>query len=265
MIRRLAGLFAVVALVMSLRPFLDRVRAPIAPASAIVRNDPALDSLIALTESTDLSELDAANTDAELVSSGLAAPTRDSAMIAFTLSARAAGSHLIELLDERNGWNFRWPDRRLEPMRVWVQEPLDDPTYQREWVERVRESFSVWSEIGLPLAFTFSLDSARAEVHVTWVDHFDERMTGRTRWMHDRHGWLVGANIQLALHLPDGRAVTGDGVRAIARHEVGHLIGLDHTRDSTSIMAPQVFVTELSEADRRTARLVYELPPGKLR
>jgi predicted Zn-dependent protease len=59
--------------------------------------------------------------------------------------------------------------------------------------------------------------------------------------------------------------VTGDGVQAIARHEVGHLIGLDHTSDATSIMAPHVVVTELSDADRRTARLVYDLPAGQLR
>jgi hypothetical protein len=90
-------------------------------------------------------------------------------------------------------------------------------------------------------------------------------MTGRTHRRNDADGWIVGARIELALHLPDGRRVTGDGVQAIARHEVGHLIGLDHTGDATSIMAPHVVVTALSDADRRTARLVYDLPAGQLR
>jgi hypothetical protein len=185
--------------------------------------------------------------------------------IAYTLATRSEGTYLPELLDAHDGWNYRWPDRRGEPMRIWVQEPRDNTAYDPTWATLVRESFSVWDGLGLPLTFTFTLDSARAEVHVTWVDRFAERMTGRTQWQNDANGWIVGARIEIALHLPDGRRVTRDGVQAIARHEVGHLIGLDHTADTTSIMAPQVFVTELSEADRRTARLIYALPAGKLR
>lgn len=178
---------------------------------------------------------------------------------------RTQGTYLLELLDAHDGWNYRWPDRRGEPIRIWVQEPRENPAYDSTWATRVRESFSVWDGLGLPLAFTFTRDSARAEVLVIWVDRFTERMTGRTAWRNDANGWIVGANIEIALHLPDGRRVTTEGVQAIARHEVGHLIGLDHTADTTSIMAPQVFVTELSDADRRTARLVYALPAGEIR
>jgi hypothetical protein len=185
--------------------------------------------------------------------------------IAMLLETRGMGTYLDELLEAHDGWNYRWRDRRGEPMRIWVQEPRANPASDAGWVLRVRESFSVWDGLGLPLTFTFIRDSARAEVHVTWVDRFTERMTGRTQWRNDADGWIVGASIELALHLPDGRRVTSDGVQAIARHEVGHLIGLDHTRDTTSIMAAQVFVTELSDSDRRTARLVYDLPAGRLR
>lgn len=198
---------------------------------------------------------------AELVPSNADAPVRDSAAIAYALAVRGADTYLPELLKARDGWNYRWPDRRREPMRVWVQEAPGEPG----WARLVRESFAQWEGFGLPLVFTYTLDSAMAEVHVTWVDRFEARMTGRTQWAHDQHGWLRRASIELALHMPDGRANTADGVRAIARHEVGHLIGLDHTTDPTSVMAAEIYVTNVSEADRRTARLVYDLPPGKLR
>lgn len=201
--------------------------------------------------------------DGEAVESSLPAPERDSARIRFTLDARGNTTYLPELLVLRDGWNYRWPDRRADPMRIWVQTP-SDTAFDPDWIELVQESFNAWDGLGLPLLFTFVPDSARAEIVVTWVQRFEERMTGRTLWRNDQHGWITGGTIVLARELPDGRAVNREGIRAVARHEVGHLLGLDHTSDSTSIMSAQVFVTGLAEVDRRTARLVYDLPPGRI-
>lgn len=209
-------------------------------------------------------EDDQSGLNSELDSSAIAAPERDAIAIATALETRLDGTYLAELLEMRAGWSYRWPDRRLEPMRVWIQ-PSQLEGYVPDFARAVEASFNDWALIGLPFLFTFVRDSARAEVHVIWVDRFEARMTGRTLWRHDQHGWITGGSLELALKLPDGRPVVMDGVRAIALHEVGHLIGLDHPSDNTSVMAAQVFVKQMSEADRRTARLIYNLPPGRLR
>jgi hypothetical protein len=206
------------------------------------------------------------NPEVRVETSALAAPERDAGRIAHVLGTRTAGSYLGELLTSHDSMNHRWPDRRLAPMRVWVQE-LDGevPGWLAAYPQLVRDAFSAWGAAGVPIHFTFVTDSARGEIHVTWTDRFESEVTGRTRWAHDQHRWIVGGSIMLALHLPDGRPLGREAVRAIALHEVGHLIGLDHTADGRNIMSPRVRVSELSEADQLTARLVYSLPPGSLK
>jgi hypothetical protein len=178
------------------------------------------------------------------------------------LALRGRHTYLPELLASRDGVNHRWRDRSGERMRVWVQEV--DPARPGLARRIVADAFTDWAASGIPLAFTIVPDSSRAEVIVTWVDRFTERMTGVTRWATDRDEWIVSARIELARHQPDGAAVDSAAIAAIARHEVGHLLGLDHTATPASIMGTPVRVTELSEADRRTIRLVYELPAGRL-
>ena len=195
---------------------------------------------------------------------GAGAPARDPARIAYILSSRGNGTYFGELLEARDSLNYRWPDRQTEPMRVWVQ-PCELDGFDTGYPQLVRDAFSTWHAAGVPIYFSFTLDSARAEILVTWIDRFDERMTGRTHWAHDRHQWIVGGSIELALHQPDGSRLDRAAIRAIALHEVGHLIGLDHTASEANVMSARVRVTQLSEADRATARLVYALPPGSMR
>lgn len=205
--------------------------------------------------------------DVRSTTSGLAAPERDPARIARTLATRSAGSYIGDMLAARDSMNFRWPDRRTTPMRVWVQEPPSGSTGSAPFTQIVRDAFDTWGDAGVPIRFSFVLDSAGAEIRVTWVEAFDPgvRMTGRTRWVHDQHGWIVAGSIELATHQQDGRALDADAVRAIALHEAGHLLGLDHANDASSVMSSRIQVAELSEADRITVRLVYLLPPGTLK
>ncbi len=196
--------------------------------------------------------------------SQLAPPERDLERIAQLLASRSAGTYLGEMIVARDSMNVRWPDRRHEPMRVWVQESAL-AGFDASWPGLVRGAFTAWADAGVPIYFSFTPDSARAEIRVTWVDRFESRMTGRTHWAHDQHGWIVGGSLQLALHQFDGPRLDAAAVRAIAQHEVGHLIGLGHSTDETNIMSARVRVREMSEADRATVRLVYQLPPGSLK
>jgi predicted Zn-dependent protease len=137
--------------------------------------------------------------------------------------------------------------------------------WESAYIERVLDAFGEWSELGIPMRFTFVVDSADADVHVNWIDHFREPISGKTLWARDKRWWIVSGSITLALRHNAGEPLDDRSIKAIALHEIGHLLGLDHTADSSNIMTSRVRVRELSDADRATMRLLYTLPPGSIK
>jgi matrixin len=174
-------------------------------------------------------------------------------------------TYIAEILAEHDSSVARWPDRRTQPLTVWVQPASGIADFNKIYVEQVRQAFEEWDRLQLPVHFTFVNDSADADVHVNWVDRFSEPISGRTRWTRDDDWLITDANILLALHHIGGERLDYDAMHAIALHEIGHLLGLDHTQDTLSIMAPRVRVRELSNVDTATVRLIYALPAGPLR
>lgn len=192
-------------------------------------------------------------------------PARDVEDIRRRLSLGASGTYIDEILAERDSALARWPDRVSQPIRVWVGSGAQVSGWSPTFPDRVRDAFAEWSALGIPVRFVFVPDSSDADVHVSWIDHFDTPISGKTLWARDRNWWIVSANITLALHHNGGEALDDSSVKAIALHEVGHLLGLDHTVDTTNIMTAKVRVRDLSAEDRATMRLLYTLPPGSVR
>ena len=181
------------------------------------------------------------------------------------LTEGSNGTYIAEMLAERDSALARWPDRRGRPLTVWIQPTSEIPDWRDAYTDGVRRAVLAWDSLALPVRFAFASDSAKADVHISFVDHFDEPISGRTKWARDDQWWITNADIVLAVHHRSGGTLDDDAMHAMALHELGHLLGLDHTEDPTSIMAPRVRVRELSSADRATVKLLYTLPPGGVR
>ncbi len=194
---------------------------------------------------------------------------RDAALSAADMRRRIAsganGTYINQLLVARDSVLTRWPNRLLTPLRVWVGDGGMHEGWDTLFPTLVREAFDEWGQSGVPIRFTYVRDSANADVRVRFVPNFTEGISGRTIWSRDSAWWLVGANIELALMHSGGGMVNREQLRAIALHEIGHLLGLDHVDDPTHIMAPRVRVRALSDTDRATVRLLYSVPAGSLR
>lgn len=177
----------------------------------------------------------------------------------------ADGTYIDELLRARDSSLARWPVRVTQPLRVWVGEPVLLSGWDEAFPASVRDAFDGWVEAGIPMRFTFVQDSASADVHVRFLPRFPTGISGKTMWTRTGDWWLVAADIVLSLTHPDGGNVTPLQMRAIALHEVGHLLGLDHTTELTNIMSARVRVRDLSDEDRATIRLLYSVPAGTTR
>ncbi len=182
-----------------------------------------------------------------------------------TIRQHEQGTYIPEILVQRDSALARWPERIAQPLRVWVADAPDVPDWKPAYAERVREAFAEWQEIGIPVHFTFVVDSTDADIRVRWIDQFAEPISGKTLWARDRSWWIVSATITLALHHNAGEALDSRAIKAIALHEVGHLLGLDHTTDTGNIMTARVRVRDLSDPDRATVRLLYAVPPGSIK
>jgi len=210
-------------------------------------------------------ELAPTRTAATISAERTAADDRDVADIRRRLTLGERGTYIGEILLERDSALARWPERTERPVRVWVGSGAELEGWDSTFTYRVRDAFNEWTAIGIPVKFTFVVDSSDSDVRVTWIDHFDTPISGKTLWARDRNFWIVNGSISLALHHNGGEALDDRAIKAIALHEVGHLLGLDHTIDTANIMTARVRVRELSDADRATMRLLYSLPPGSVK
>jgi hypothetical protein len=191
-------------------------------------------------------------------------PPRDYADIRARIAAAKGVTYMDDILAERGNNVARWVDRRENPITVWIQPRPLLRDFWPEFRDRVRDAFYTWAASGVPIKFLFIDDSTAAEVRVRWVDRFNDAAAGKTYWARDQNWWIVDADIDVAIHRSSGEAYDQQMVRTIALHEVGHLIGLDHSSNPDDIMSARVHVMGLSAADLRTAALIYKLPPGSI-
>lgn len=194
--------------------------------------------------------------------------TRASGRDAASRRKRGAGrdEYLADVLRQRDYVVERWADRNGRPIRVWIATPNGRVTaWNAAFPAAVRSAFGEWEDRRLPVRFTFVKDSAAAEVRVRWVSRFNTDESGRTVWWSNQRSMITRAEVTLSTHASDGGAQDPTSLRAVALHEVGHLLGLDHCSDPSNVMAPWVQVASLSAADRETVRRLYAMPLGKVR
>ena len=202
---------------------------------------------------------------AELRASEEPAPVRDDAVIRQQIRENEFGTYIRAILDQQQQMLLRWPQRQREALRVWIARDVNIPDWDPNYPVVAEKVFDEWKEAGFPLRFDIVTDKVSADILIQWSNQFppsDGRRIGVTSKARDQSGWLVSAEITIATHGRDGEVLAPTMVAGVARHEVGHALGLGHSGNAADVMYPESITTVISEADRATLHLLYMLPPG---
>ncbi|MCO5072327.1 MAG: matrixin family metalloprotease [Rhizobiaceae bacterium] len=132
----------------------------------------------------------------------------------------------------------------------------------------VRAAFDTWSKIA-DIEFVEVPDSAQSDIRLGW-DTLDgpgnvrgEAAIGQTTGP----GFFeLSAEVCFDIEeswFPESKS-EADLFYRVAVHEIGHVIGLEHSSDPNSIMYPVVSVGTLSAGDVSAAQAIYGIAPGAI-
>jgi len=180
----------------------------------------------------------------------------------------APGTYVTDILTQQDSVLFRWPERLLDAVRVYVEPTSAVSDWSLEYPLMARSVFDEWALAGFPLRFAFVFDSAGADIAIRWVERFPSeagQRIGETERIHTSASLIANARVLVANHDSSGRVLKPDVVAGIIRHEVGHALGLNHANDSASVMYRESASWAISSSDRATLRLLYLVPAGSLK
>ncbi|MFI5314714.1 MAG: matrixin family metalloprotease [Myxococcota bacterium] len=185
----------------------------------------------------------------------------------------------------------RWPDESL-PLRYFVESPAIPEALASEWetrrpddyVSAVDDAFALWQKaIGGTQRFARVASAAEAQVTIHLQAEIQEIEEGQVLGV--VHGEADRCTVKRAGPSPDRVEIsfaphdasvfiadpmgllTPRQVRAVALHEIGHLLGVSgqHSPLAGDVMyavAGDRRIEALSEHDKNTLRALYSIPPG---
>ena len=180
------------------------------------------------------------------------------------LGEKGSTTFIADILAENDSTVRHWTGRNGTTVRIWMQLPVGVPDYRATFPGFVTQALSGWSAMdGIP-RFEQVADSASAQVIVVWTPLLQGNRIGLTR-IEAVNDTIRTARITMATQREGGIALRDADIARCALHEVGHLLGLSHTADLASIMAPESAQPGLSDRDRNTLQLLYALPIGSIK
>ncbi|CAF4882008.1 unnamed protein product [Rotaria sp. Silwood1] len=154
-----------------------------------------------------------------------------------------------------------WPKKTF----TWKWADSNFPKFGEEKTsEQLRESFNDWAKYA-PITFQEVSRNEKADFHVAFADNSDGPGRTLAYAYFPTNGRIRFDPAESWTHRYDN---DGTNFRLVATHEIGHALGLDHSTDPSSIMAPYYKLIQpevlLPKDDRQGIQALYgtKTPPA---
>lgn len=170
----------------------------------------------------------------------------------------------------RNNKLTRWPDNVM-PLKVfigkfnWYKSQGANDEYK--YTQMIIDAFNLWEQLTYGLvSFERTMDIYSSQINIDWK-RVDRKSLGSCTFNFDKMGRYYSAEVSIGLS--DGiihhQYMDENEVFHTILHEIGHSIGLGHSKTKGDIMyVPHEYgVVNISQNDLKTLKWLYKLPVGK--